>query len=81
MDMLKSPDPFVPRDFANKAGSNLLVRWALGRRLSVGLSLLSIDDCNVVFIALVNICRNGTVSCKVLINVEVVHNGELVLAI
>jgi len=81
MDMLKSPDPFIPGGFANKAGSNLLVRWALGRRLPVGLSLLSIDDYNIVFVALVNVCRNGTVSCKVLIDVEVVHDGELVLAI
>ena len=81
MDMLKSPDPFVPGGFANKAGSNLLVRWALGSRLPVGLSLLSIDDCDLAFVALLNIRRNRTVSCKVMIDIEVLHDGELILAI
>jgi len=79
--MLKSPDPFVSGGFANKVGSNLLVRWALGRRLPVGLSLLSIDDCDVAFVALLNVCRNRTVSCKIMIDIEVLHDGELILAI
>jgi len=81
MDMLKSSDPFVLGGFANKADSNLLIRWAVGRRLSVGLSLLSIDNCDVAFVGLLNVQRNCTVSCKVLIDIEIVHNSKLVLAI